>query len=581
MIYLARDMLEHTKKAWLILLMYIAFCSRVKNCKNIWEAREKVYLQPGQDSFFEYVMRYYAEVISTTMLRGTRISVGLGLPPTIFTTNSSESLNAALKRKVDHKETEWPQFNDTVKQYISGQRDEVLRAISGRGEYKISQEYDSLLVSPQEWTKMTPDQRKCAVKKFDSAKLKHIEVAETGASTSGSAVSARKKSLGISVEKCGISTLPLSVLEAMWNKAENYLQSDVAVATAPGGDPKAKMVVSCSGSTPHFVQVKPHGQYLCDKQCLQWSSSQICSHTLVAAEVNGELHLFLKWYVRTKQAANITKLAQAGLPSGRGRKGGVPKRQRSRTPIASPEVVVHRPALSQPAAKRRISSLPSNPTVSQHNVPTLCSTSQSLLLQGQHVFIQSQSVPSASANPSAFTSGPGSIQSSNPFLCNISSSVSASEQNGPSVDSQPLLLQGQQVYIQSPILPTSTPPVSAGSSTTISAPNINPFYIKFIEGNIRVCQGCRGNLRHSSGSIPAPPYDLCVARAERRSYRDANGVLRTPRKEQAAHYHINLCCIQAVCPNFAPSTLSIPPDLVPKLGTVHKEYLRLIFGLSL
>ena len=155
----------------------IAFRSRVKNCKNIWEAREKVYLQPGQDSFFEYFMRYYAEVISTTMLRGTRISVGLGLPPTIFTTNSSESLNAALKRKVDHKETEWPQFNDAVKQYISGQRDEVLRAISGRGEYKISQEYDSLLVSPQEWTKMTPDQRKCAVKKFDSAKLKHIEVA--------------------------------------------------------------------------------------------------------------------------------------------------------------------------------------------------------------------------------------------------------------------------------------------------------------------------------------------------------------------------------------------------------------------
>ena len=77
----------------------IAFCSRVKNCKNIWEAREKVYLQPDQDSFFEYFMRYYAEVISTTMLRGTRISVGLGLPPTIFTTNSSESLNAALKRK--------------------------------------------------------------------------------------------------------------------------------------------------------------------------------------------------------------------------------------------------------------------------------------------------------------------------------------------------------------------------------------------------------------------------------------------------------------------------------------------------
>lgn len=131
-------------------------------------------------------MRYYAEVISTTMLKGTRISVGLGLPPTIFTTNASESLNAALKRKVDHKETEWPRFNDAVKQYILGQRDNVLRAISSRGEYKILQEYGNLMVTPEKWTKMTPEQRKCVVKRFDSAKVKFTKAAETGASTSQS-----------------------------------------------------------------------------------------------------------------------------------------------------------------------------------------------------------------------------------------------------------------------------------------------------------------------------------------------------------------------------------------------------------
>ena len=44
-------------------------------------------------------------------------------PPDIFTTNASESLNAALKKKVNYKETEWPQFNEAVKELILAQRD--------------------------------------------------------------------------------------------------------------------------------------------------------------------------------------------------------------------------------------------------------------------------------------------------------------------------------------------------------------------------------------------------------------------------------------------------------------------------
>ena len=67
---------------------------------------------------------------------------------------------------------------------------------------------------------------------------------------------------------------------------------------APGGDPKAKMVTSRSGSSPYFVQFTSAGQYTCDKNCLQWVSSHICAHTVVAAEVNGELNLFLQWYKR-------------------------------------------------------------------------------------------------------------------------------------------------------------------------------------------------------------------------------------------------------------------------------------------
>ena len=73
------------------------------------------------------------------------------------------------------------------------------------------------------------------------------------------------------------------------------------------------------------------GHYICDKSCLQWTSSQICSHTLVAAETNGEVQLLLQWYTSSDLQPNITQLAMAGLPKGRGRKGGIPKRKPSET----------------------------------------------------------------------------------------------------------------------------------------------------------------------------------------------------------------------------------------------------------
>ena len=75
--------------------------------------------------------------------------------------------------------------------------------------------------------------------------------------------------------------------------------------------------------------------------------------------------------------------------------------------------------------------------------------------------------------------------------------------------------------------------LSSGITSTLQVspqPNANPFYVKFIAGNMRVCQGCRGNLKRQDGSIPASPFDVCAARAERRSFRDSNGILITPQK---------------------------------------------------
>jgi len=94
------------------------------------------------------------------MLKSTRTATGLGYPLEIFTTNSSESLNATIKRKVNYKESEWPEFNEYMRQLVMSQRDKVLWSLSGRGQYRLEKEYAHLVIAPQQCMKMKPEQRK-------------------------------------------------------------------------------------------------------------------------------------------------------------------------------------------------------------------------------------------------------------------------------------------------------------------------------------------------------------------------------------------------------------------------------------
>ena len=125
------------------------------------------------------------------------------------------------------------------------------------------------------------------------------------------------------------------------------------------------------------------------------------------------------------------------------------------------------------------------------------------------------------------------------------------------------------------------PPVSSGPPPLIHTPQatVSPFYLKPLSGNIRVCQGCRGSLWLSNGSVLAPPFDIVVARMEKRSFRDTDGTLRTPMCPSLAHYHACLTCIRALQPNFVASTQRGLADVSQLLTPQHHQHLNLEFGL--
>ena len=302
------------------------FESFLCSCEEKWNEIDRNYLPSAKNlSFYPYFCKYYKDVLKFNMRRDVRESAGLGSPPVYFTTNAAESINATLKRKVDYKESEWPEFIKIVKDLVESQRQEVIRSLSGRGQYRLLPQYNHLGVTVQQWTTMNPDQRKKLLDSFDKASL----IVSVNDEIAASDQSTTTVSLPISPEDSGITTLPIVTLQGMWKKANDLLSTDNAITKAPGTDPKARMVLSYS-SLPHLVRSGDGGKYQCDSNCLQWSSCQVCSHCLAAAHDNDDLPQFLTWYTSGDFTPNITKVGMHNTPSGSGRKGGKQKRHHSR-----------------------------------------------------------------------------------------------------------------------------------------------------------------------------------------------------------------------------------------------------------
>ena len=132
------------------------------------------------------------------------------------------------------------------------------------------------------------------------------------------------------------------------------------------------------------------------------------------------------------------------------------------------------------------------------------------------------------------------------------------------------------------VVPHSVTPTHNLVGTKNSPEGSHPFFIRFIAGNIRMCQGCKTSVRLLDGSIPSPPHDIVVARLEQRQYFDKkSGEWCYSTKNSNCHYHAKLSCIVKVEPYFLPSSLQVPLELKQNLLPVHQEYLSNEFGIAM
>ena len=105
------------------------------------------------------------------------------------------------------------------------------------------------------------------------------------------------------------------------------------------------------------------------------------------------------------------------------------------------------------------------------------------------------------------------------------------------------------------------------------------FFLKWASRRITVCQGkCQRPMRDEQGRIYPPPYDLCLARKERRSYRSPLDGMKKLGKESDSHYHFKRSCVENEDPPYQGERITIPPEVSVRMTQAHKDILQKEFG---
>lgn len=488
-----------------------------------------------------------------------REAAGLGSPPSPFYTNANETLNSMLHEKVKYKKSQWHEFNESMKELVKESYRLVELAVVDMGDFKFKPQYQDLVVTQRRWFQMTPQQRDHHLSKVSSASLKDNECTNVAISLPSLCTTPDKVSLSISLSDVNIPSLPREVLEGMWSKAEHLLSTPGQVIEAPcsSSSTKCYVVASKSSDRPHIIQQNKSGQFSCELSCLMWQSSKICAHCIAAADYSHQLEVFLRWYRNSKSKPNLGKLSKVDMPKGSGRKGEKPPRKRKKGSTTCFALVDNQTTSSCPEQN-----------VSDVSVSSVSSSNN-----------DSPTTFSAPPLPHPLMYMPMQNQYNQQSCFN-----SPTMQNNISLSSfSPYSQVGYQAWHTPPYVPQIYQPQS--SMLQQSSPSMqgqsHPFFVRFISGNIRICQGCRGSLRLPDGSIPHPPNDIVVARLEKRPYFDkTGGTWCYPQKETNSHYHLKLSCVVKAEPLFVPSTLQLSPELIKCLTPVHLELLATEFGIT-
>ena len=503
--------------------------------------------------FYNWFVQHKSEVIKSTMLEPLREEAGLGCPPQPFTTNPSEAVNAVIKNQVSYKSNQLIQFLEHLKAVIDEQDREMQRAVIGRGKYRFKEQYSSLQIPEMQWFKMTEKQRSDHLKKVASTKVA-VRGPCSAVEPNVNIPQASKeicKSLSVDVSAIAANvSVPMECLKEVWQKAEELLQSPVAMSPAPGQPQGARMVLSRSGKRPHLVLPCKGGHFKCDSECINFKSLGICSHSIAVAECNNMLTEFLAHFQKAKKKPNFTALSLHGVPAGSGKKGSVAPRKRRK---------IETSATSRTDRLKAMDTCPSSSGICGVTAANASRTAQACGSSTVNISLDSQAGPSHAIGSPYRTPVPPW-----PSYYDWGYPPYFPPPPPPYADSFNQRCESFEATPEPP--PTTAASFGPPPPPPPMANDASPFALYFISGNISKCAGC-GN-KYVKPAVP--PYDLCIQHREWRSF-SVGGVQQS--KFAPAYYHVNTLCIQRKWPSFCPDQVSISVEVSSRLTAAHRDYL--------
>ena len=389
-----------------------------------------------------------------------------------------------------------------------------------------------------------------------------------------------------------ITGLPTLILRQIWSKAADLLSASNHVMPAPGCSKMARMVASSSQAKPHFVTNTDDGRFECDESCPAFRQRYICSHTIATAESNGLLLSFLEnycKYAKTPKGSrsvtpNYTQLSMVNLPRRTaGRKGGkapkkkaisrrkvTPSEQRQPLSVECPGP----PAFASTSATSNIAPGNSTESLSKSSPSVTVITTSSGNWNWNWDGI---STPSFHSMPSPYPPYfPPSLPPSYPPPSYPTFYPPAMPYHSPLTDVS-------NCYPYSYGAPTGPGPSSSYSKQRSCGSPVTPepFLIKFLNGRIKVCAGCKGpHMKDAKNGLLPPPHDICIGHCEPLTFLNPRTGLESS-KMGNAYYHVNLSCIKKKHPDFIPSQLICEDDIKRVLQPPHFQFLWDTLGLSI
>ena len=592
-------------------------------------------LDTGKDgpvcSFTEWFLRYKSKAVKEGLLRSNRQRAGLGDPPSQFTTNASESMNALIKMKMDYKKHELPVFLDKLKEVIDEQERELERAVLDRGKYQFSTEYQYLVKKQNDWfMKMSCGQREAHLKKVAKVDL-HKKASGTSRKSHLSSLSSRQyieDDSAASQSTAGLCHMPAHG----HSMTECQLVDDGKVGNAPSlmsfhQEQTKRDKPTCSRrlfesqqqplrdvhspvqTSPSLASHQHAISSISQTQSVIHSSSSdghlsvaICDFSeSVITPIEVIKAIWRKAYELLQEPNSISSAPGQGdnarmVRSYSGTRPHLVTRKRSGQYVCDDKcpnwqslaICAHSVAAAEhnhellPFVRwfTKAKKVPNITKLATTEMPAGRGRKGSRAPPKKRPKMQPESripfsVQGEHSQTKATSSTSQSISNSSRVenICQGTATVTMSIGSADIVDTPGnLIMTTGQVNIHSPTEVTyhnmpSIPPPPPLIRCASTSPDASPFTLAFITGNIRVCRGCR--QRYPKPALA--PLNLCVRHQEWQEFAGPSGDPQT--RYGNVYYHCNIPCIRARWPQFSSSMLHIPPTMLVQMLPVHTQYL--------